>query len=224
MYSSIMTASEFSPCARKVLARALGLPDLPACMDIDQFVDAMRLWTPVCAFDTLGHWDLSISCICGQERLPTGFIMVHRQTGELLGPIGTTCAKQFEIAFRAERLDEFKALLWLQRESASLPAGRLLAVKSNESAIYPHAVSRKAIRGLLDIEALEPVEDDSLPSMSAEQAFRLLERAFYSHLAKEPQLSTAHTIMEERARPRLAAWCAKGLELAVALSQQNQKQ
>lgn len=183
--------------------------------DHEALAEAYSKWVPVYLVKMALHGIPAVSCLCGHRLSGYAHILVNKETGELLGPVGRKCIERFGSKDAVKRL---VALSLLEEQNYySRHYGKELPVRPSEC-IVEHAVSRATIDGLLAIDALEPVPGDGFPKYDANGAYRLLLDVFYKYKTGIDLRPEAHELVEARVREHFEAWCKEGARILVSLT------
>lgn len=180
---------------------------------------ALSQWVPYGAVDC-GYGGLaSVACLCGREFIRTAFILRNRVTGELLGPVGSSCVNDFpdEGPTTVKRLTELAKLAVLSRSLGG--AGRLPTCRLERLVMgrFEGDVTMDAFRGLYDMGFLSPVSGDSHPEADEDEAPGTLSDGFHKYKTGRAARERASDLLEQRARPRLDAWYERNLTALDAL-------
>lgn len=182
--------------------------------DPESLTEAYSKWAPVHLVKLALHGITGERCLCGCRLPRAAFVMANRETGELLGPVGSECVRRFGAADAVKRLE---ALARLEEQNVySRHFGKELPVRTAECAVE-RAVTQDAIDGLLAIGALEPVPGDVFPELDADAAHKLLTDVFHKYKTGFYLRPKAHELMERRVRSRFEAWCQEGVEALLSL-------
>ena len=183
--------------------------------DPGSLAEAYSQWVPVHLVKPALHGITGERCLCGCRLPRAAFVMANRETGELLGPVGSECVKRFGAGDAVKRLE---ALARLEEQNVySRHFGRELPVRTAECAVE-RAVSQDAIDGLLAIGALEPAPSDGFPELDAEAAHKLLTDTFHKYKTGFNLRPKAHELMERRVRGRFETWCNEGARALLSLT------
>lgn len=133
-------------------------------------------------------------CICGHDIIYQ-HVLVNRETGRMVGPVGSCCVKRLGRRSLAAGSRAWRTLLRVRDQSLADPASEL-PIRRDEGG----RLTRSAIRLLRDRGALDPVPGDGLGGMGATEAAVAVLKYFNARRPSSALCSLAHEIVENRAR------------------------
>lgn len=176
-------------------------------IDPEALTEAYSKWKPAHLVKMGLHGIPAVRCLCGRRLSSAAFVLANRETGELLGPVGSECVSRFGSPGAVRRLEALARLE--EQDLYSRHTGKELPIRTAEC-IVPHAVSQASIDGLLEIGALEPAPGDGFPGLDADAAHKLLSDVFHRYKSGFYDRPKAHALVEARTRGRFEAWCEEG--------------